>query len=74
VKNHLRILFLLALTLVLMAAGNVSAKPKGLICGTPNDPIPCSNFNTSGCTYFLNQAANCCYPSSPSPSCPGICC
>jgi hypothetical protein len=73
-KNHWRILFLLALALVLTATGNVSASKPGLICGTPDDPIPCSTFNTSTCTYTLDRAANCCDPSIPSPSCLGICC
>jgi hypothetical protein len=69
-----RILFLLALVLVLTTAGDSSASKPGLICGTPDDPIPCSSFNTAQCTYSLDRAANCCDPSSPSSTCPGICC
>ena len=72
-KNGLRILFLLGLLMVLTGVGQSSAE-SGLICGWPDDPIPCSTFNTSSCTYTLNEAANCCIPSSPSPRCHGICC
>lgn len=75
-RNRLRILLLLGLAPVLMVVGNLSAnpKPKGLVCGTPDDPIPCSSFNNGTCSYVLDSAANCCDPTTPSFQCPGICC
>jgi hypothetical protein len=72
VKNRLRILLLLTLALVLTAAGDLSAARPGLICGTPDDPIPCSTFNGGGCIYTYDRDSNCCLPSSP--PCLGICC
>ena len=55
-----RILFLLALALVMVVAGDSSAAKPGLICGTPDDPIPCSTFNGGRCTYHYDAATNCC--------------
>ena len=66
-SHRLRMLLLLVLTLALtlVGAAGVSAKPKGLICGTPDDPIPCSTFDnpSGGCYYTYQASSNCCVAS-----------
>jgi hypothetical protein len=61
-RNRLRILLLVVLLLALAGIGDLSASkpPGGLICGTPDDPIPCSTYDTSQCTYTYDHASNCC--------------
>jgi hypothetical protein len=76
-RNRLRILLLLVLALVLIAAGILSAdpEPEGIICDPFGDPttIPCSTYNTATCTY--TQSGNCCISSSASHRpCIGVCC
>lgn len=72
-RNGLRILLLLAVLTVVIGIGDLSAGKPGLICGTPDDPIPCSTFDTEQCSYTYHRASNCCVPSSGFP-CLGICC
>ena len=71
--RKLRLLLLLVSVMVLAGIGDLSAAKPGLICGTPDDPIPCSTFNTGQCTYTYHHASNCCVPSQ-GPPCLGICC
>jgi hypothetical protein len=70
-KKAMRILLLLAVLMTMVTVGDLSAKKPGLICGTPDDPIPCSTFDNGTCIYTYNQAANCCYAHS---GCLGYCC
>jgi hypothetical protein len=54
-------IFLIAVVSTLTLAGTPSASATdGLICGVPEDPIPCSTFNTARCVYSYNPATNCC--------------
>ncbi|MFL6234833.1 MAG: hypothetical protein ACJ76N_16990 [Thermoanaerobaculia bacterium] len=71
--QRIRLLLLLAaVTLILALAGAPSVSAAhGLICGGPDDPIPCSTFNTASCVYSYDRAANCCYAQS---GCLGHCC
>jgi len=65
-SHRLRTLLLLVLTLTLTLVGvagvTAAPKPKGLICGTPDDPIPCSTFDnpSAGCYYTYQASSNCC--------------
>ena len=68
----LLLLLAVTLTLVLAETPGVSAgHHDGLICGTPNDPIPCSTFDNGGCIYSYNAASNCCVAHL---GCIGYCC
>ena len=68
------LLLLIVVTVTLALAGTPSVSAghhDGLICGTPNDPIPCSTFDNGNCIYSYDAASNCCVAHV---GCLGVCC
>ena len=69
--RRLLLLLLLVVLVALAGIGDLSAAKPGLICGTPDDPIPCSTYNNGQCSHSYNRDTNCCVASGP---CVNRCC